>query len=138
MDKVIRVVGAVFLKEGKFLAFRKKPGKSMAGYWEFPGGKIEPGETAEQALRREISEELGVDAQVGAKVTTTLHEYDFATVELTTFECVAETEDFRLTDHDKVRWVDAESTDDVQWAPADIPAVEILCQRRGERANNGE
>ena len=129
MAEVIRVVGAVFVREGQFLAFRRKEGKSMAGFWEFPGGKIESGETPAEAMVREIEEELGTTIQVGQLVTTTVHEYDFATIELTTFECESDQREFTSSDHDSMQWVDAHGADELEWAPADVPAVEIMKQR---------
>ena len=124
MSNLIRVVGAVFHDGERFLACRKKPGKPLEGHWEFPGGKIEPGETPEQALAREIREELNLIAEVGQKVTTTTYEYDFATIELTTFYCTLVDGDLRLTDHDDTKWVTSTEAAHLTWAPADIPAVE--------------
>ncbi|WP_308572169.1 (deoxy)nucleoside triphosphate pyrophosphohydrolase [uncultured Corynebacterium sp.] len=126
MSNPIRVVGAVFHDGERFLACRKKPGKPLEGHWEFPGGKIEPGETPEQALAREIREELNLIAEVGQKVTTTTYEYDFATIELTTFYCTLVDGDLRLTDHDDTKWVTAAEAAHLEWAPADIPAVEAI------------
>ena len=126
MSNPIRVVGAVFHDGERFLACRKKPGKPLEGHWEFPGGKIEPGETPEQALAREIREELNLIAEVGQKVTTTTYEYDFATIELTTFYCTLVDGDLRLTDHDDTKWVTAAEAAHLTWAPADIPAVEAI------------
>ena len=126
MSKPIRVVGAVFHDGERFLACRKKPGKPLEGHWEFPGGKIEPGETPEQALAREIREELNLIAEVGQKVTTTTYEYDFATIELTTFYCTLVDGDLRLTDHDDTKWVTSTEAAHLAWAPADIPAVEAI------------
>ena len=126
MSKPIRVVGAVFHDGERFLACRKKPGKPLEGHWEFPGGKIEPGETPEQALAREIREELNLIAEVGQKVTTTTYEYDFATIELTTFYCTLVDGDLRLTDHDDTKWVTSTEAAHLTWAPADIPAVEAI------------
>ncbi|WP_408927276.1 (deoxy)nucleoside triphosphate pyrophosphohydrolase [Corynebacterium marquesiae] len=126
MSNLIRVVGAVFHDGERFLACRKKPGKPLEGHWEFPGGKIEPGETPEQALAREIREELNLIAEVGQKVTTTTYEYDFATIELTTFYCTLVDGDLRLTDHDDTKWVTSTEAAHLTWAPADIPAVEAI------------
>ena len=126
MSNPIRVVGAVFHDGERFLACRKKPGKPLEGHWEFPGGKIEPGESPEQALAREIREELNLIAEVGQKVTTTTYEYDFATIELTTFYCTLVDGDLRLTDHDDTKWVTSTEAAHLTWAPADIPAVEAI------------
>ena len=126
MSNPIRVVGAVFHDGERFLTCRKKPGKPLEGHWEFPGGKIEPGETPEQALAREIREELNLIAEVGQKVTTTTYEYDFATIELTTFYCTLVDGDLRLTDHDATKWVTSTEAAHLTWAPADIPAVEAI------------
>ena len=126
MSNPIRVVGAVFHDGERFLACRKKPGKPLEGHWEFPGGKIERGETPEQALTREIREELNLIAEVGQKVTTTTYEYEFATIELTTFYCTLVDGDLRLTDHDATKWVTSTEAAHLAWAPADIPAVEAI------------
>lgn len=126
MSNPIRVVGAVFHDGERFLACRKKPGKPLEGHWEFPGGKIEPGESPEQALAREIREELNLIAEVGQKVTTTTYEYDFATIELTAFYCTLVDGDLRLTDHDATKWVTSTEAAHLTWAPADIPAVEAI------------
>ena len=126
MSNPIRVVGAVFHDGERFLACRKKPGKPLEGHWEFPGGKLEPAQTPEQALAREIREELNLIAEVGQKVTTTTYEYDFATVELTTFYCTLVDGDLRLTDHDDTKWVTSTEAAHLTWAPADIPAVEAI------------
>ena len=126
MSNPICVVGAVFHDGERFLACRKKPGKPLEGHWEFPGGKIEPGETPEQALAREIREELNLIAEVGQKVTTTTYEYEFATIELTTFYCTLVDGDLRLTDHDATKWVTSTEAAHLAWAPADIPAVEAI------------
>lgn len=87
MGKRITVVGAVTVDDGRILAARRSDTMTLPGLWEFPGGKVETGESARQTLRREILEELGCVVDVGEEVTRTEHEYDFGLVDLTTFWC---------------------------------------------------
>lgn len=75
--KIINVVGAAIVTNGTVLCAQRGPGKSLAGYWEFPGGKIEPHETARQALHREIEEELLCEVEVAEEVCTSEYAYDF-------------------------------------------------------------
>lgn len=96
---------------------------SLPGRWEFPGGKIEAGEAPERALERELREELECEVEVGQQIETTLHEYDFGVVSLTTFYCSLVGEEPRLTEHSEIRWVPVAELDTLEWAPADIPAV---------------
>lgn len=94
--------------------------------WEFPGGKVEPGESPRDALVREIEEELCCEVVVGQEVTTTTYLYDFGTVTLTTFWCELVSGTPILTEHSAVRWLLPAELDGIEWAPADLPAVEII------------
>ena len=124
---LIPVVGAVIVRDGHILCARRGTGP-LAGLWEFPGGKVEPDETPQEALVREIEEELGCTIGVGDEVTTTTHAYDFATIALTTFwaELEAGDPEPESTDHDEVRWLAPAELSSIDWASADIPAIEMI------------
>lgn len=126
VKKRIQVTGAALLKDGKILAARRGEGKSLAGFWEFPGGKIEAGESPEQALARELKEELLIDASVGDFITTTEHEYDFGIIVLSTYFCRLHGSEPKLTEHSEIRWMYPADLPSLTWAPADVPAVELI------------
>lgn len=128
MKKQINVVGAVIVKDGEVLCAQRGKG-SLAGLWEFPGGKIEPNESARGALQREIEEELLCTVTVGDEITTTAHEYDFGIVNLTTFLCELVDGAPVLTEHTEVRWLVPARMNELEWAPADIPAVDLVRER---------
>jgi len=125
MNKEVVVVGAVIVVDGLILCTQRGTGP-LAGLWEFPGGKIEPGESPQEALVREIREELGCAIMVGDEVTTTRHEYDFATIVLTTFICSLEDGDPVLTEHAEAQWLPSARLTELEWAPADLPTVNLL------------
>lgn len=129
MAKQINVVGAVILKDDLILCAQRSQTAVLPGLWEFPGGKIEAGETPREALAREIREELLVDVTVGDEVAKTEYKYSFGEVTLTTFYCEIDAGDITLTEHEAVRWVSASELDALEWAPADVPAVESIVQR---------
>ncbi len=124
--KQIDVVGAVIVRAGKILCAQRGPHGSLGGLWEFPGGKIERGESARAALEREIVEELKCRVSVADVVATTTHEYEFGIVTLTTFYCELVSGVPELTEHSEVRWLSPHELMDLAWAPADIPAVERI------------
>ena len=126
MTRQINVVGAVITRNGLVLCAQRGPNGSLAGLWEFPGGKIEPGETARAALEREIVEELECIIEVGSEVVTTAYEYPFGIVRLTTFYCTLIDGTPRLTEHASIEWLAPEHLGTLDWAPADIPAVEKI------------
>ncbi len=99
---------------------------ALAGFWEFPGGKVEAGESARDALEREIAEELDCIVQVGDEITTTTHAYDFAEITLTTFFCALVDGEPTLAEHTAVRWLLPAELDSLEWAPADVPAVALV------------
>jgi 8-oxo-dGTP diphosphatase len=129
VQKQINVVGAVIVRDGAILCAQRGSVGSLSGLWEFPGGKIEPGETARAALQREIVEELDCVVAVGVKVTTTTYPYDFADVTLTTFWCELVSGTPTLTEHANLLWLAPSELGTLDWAPADIPAVRIITTR---------
>lgn len=102
---------------------------ALKGLWEFPGGKIEPDESAREALQREITEELRCTVVVGDEITTTAYEYDFGVVSLTTFICELVAGSPELTEHTEVRWLAPTELNTLTWAPADVPAVDLIRER---------
>ena len=126
MKKQINVVGAVIRRDGTILCAQRGLSGSLPGMWEFPGGKIEPGETPKEALEREIVEELECRVHVGDLITTTTHEYDFGVVSLTSFFCELLEGSPVLTEHAAVVWLEPSELQSLEWAPADIPAVALI------------
>ncbi len=132
MAKHVEVVGAVIVREGLVLCAQRGMRTALGGKWEFPGGKVEPGEDPRDALVRELDEELDCEVAVGAFLTNTVHTYDFATISLTTFMCELVTGEPVLSEHECVVWLAPNELQTLDWAPADIPAVEMLVRSDAE------
>ena len=127
--KKINVVGAILIENGKILCAQRGKGKSLAYLWEFPGGKIETGETPQEALIRELQEELMIEVEVQSeKFEETSYQYDFGIVNLTTFICFLKKGTPQLTEHIAIEWLAPKELTTLEWAPADIPAVEKLME----------
>src|SRR3954468_14094944 len=124
MKKNLYVVGAVIIENGKILCAQRGPSKSLPFKWEFPGGKIEEGESPQEALRREINEEMRCEIEIGEQVEDTVYEYDFGVVHLKTFYCRLIAGEPILTEHVSIQWLYPNDLRSLDWAPADIPAIE--------------
>ena len=120
------VVAAVIYRDHNLLLARRKPGKSMAGYWEFPGGKIEAGESPEAALTRELLEEFDINVSVGKEIATHRHDYEHIKIELIAHETQIQSGEFQLRDHDAIVWLTPEQARTYKLAPADIPILEHI------------
>lgn len=126
MKKNIHVVGAVIIENGKILCAQRGPQKTLPLKWEFPGGKIEENESPQEALMREINEEMNCKIEIGDKVEHTVYEYDFGIVHLTTYICKLIEGEPKLTEHVSIKWLLPSELNSLDWAPADIPAIEKL------------
>lgn len=128
--ETITVIAGLIFKERRVLLARRSPDKHLAGYWEFPGGKVEKNEKEEDCLRRELMEELGINVSVINFFMLNHHQYKEKNITLKSYFCkVEEPENFCLNDHDKIEWVKVENLLDYQLAPADIPIAKALNER---------
>ena len=123
--KQIEVVAAIIQREGAYFATQRGYGE-FEGMWEFPGGKIEPGESHEAALKREIQEELGVDISIKNLLCTT--EYDYPSFHLTMhcYLCSIASGEIELREHKSAFWLTVEKLDKVAWLPADKDVIDKL------------
>lgn len=124
--KTIKVVAAIIKKENKIMIAQRIKGE-FAGHWEFPGGKIEPNETPQEALKRELMEEMEIHIQVHDFLMTA--EYDYSTFHLSMdcFMCALENEDIRLHDHTAIQWIDIkQDIKNINWVPADVQVIESV------------
>lgn len=128
MKKNIEVVAAIIVDEaGRILATKRGYG-DMKGGWEFPGGKIEPGETAQQALKREIDEELNVTIEVGDKLCSVQWNYTKFHLTMHCFWCKVTEGTILLLEHEAARWLDKEDLWSVDWLQADTEVVKHIKQ----------
>lgn len=120
MKPIIKVVCGIIWKGDKVLIARRKPGKSLAGYWEFPGGKLNEGEDAEIALKRELKEELGMEVDELKYYGQHIHAYEKFTIELIAYKCRFLHATFEMTDHDEYAFIYTEKFYNFNIAPADL------------------
>lgn len=123
--KTVRVVAAVIRKDDKIFATQRGYGEFKDG-WEFPGGKIEDGETPEQALAREIKEELDTEIEVGKLIDTIEYDYPKFHLSMDCFWCEIMQGGLELKEHEAARWLSKEELYSVDWLPADVGVVEKI------------
>lgn len=120
---MLLVTAAIIEKDGLVLAARRKPGRHLAGHWEFPGGKIEAAETSEECLARELEEEFGVQCEVGDFFGESTYDYGTKIVKLLAYRVHHLSGNFQCRDHDRICWLPVHELPCLKWAPADIPFV---------------
>ena len=126
-DYRMRVVAAVIRDQERFLACRRAPHKGLAGKWEFPGGKVEPLETDEEALVREILEELGVKVSIEQFLIETSQNHGESTIEMFTYLASLSAErPTQSSDHDQMKWLPLNELSRYDWAELDVPVIEKL------------
>ncbi len=123
--KQIEVVAAIIRREGCLFATQRGYGE-WKDWWEFPGGKIEAGETPEEALRREIREELSTEISVDEFFCTVDYDYPDFHLTMHCYLCSLLTDAFHLNEHEAARWLSRDELDTVQWLPADESIIERL------------
>ena len=122
------VVCALIQRSGRWLVGRRPPGSASAGMWEFPGGKVDPGEDPRAALARECREELDIEVRVGAAREILSHKYDHGFVILLFFDCEIMRGEPKPLDHDKLAWVTPDEMDALPLLPADRPMIQSLAR----------
>lgn len=123
---MIAVVAALIVRDGKLMIAQRPAGKHMAGKWEFPGGKIEKGETPEQALERELSEELGVKTQTGRIYHAICHSYPEKDVLLLFYRSRLVEGEPRPIEEADIRWIEEAQIREFDWAEADAPLIDLI------------
>ncbi len=128
---VVQVVAGVICRDGRYLVTKRKHDVHLGGFWEFPGGKLEAGESLEACLRRELWEELGIEIAAPELLHVTRHHYEERSVELHFFRCSIAAGEARSLDCDGIRWVLPEELGDLQFPPADLSFIKTLLVREG-------
>lgn len=127
--KTLYVVAAVIVENNKIFS-AQRPNKGEVGLkWEFPGGKIEPGEKEQDALKREIIEEFDTTLKIGNKITTISHQYKDFKIIMSAYLCSILNGNLLLKEHIDSKWLTRDNIKNVDWAPADIPIVDELLKQ---------
>ncbi|MCH3964463.1 MAG: (deoxy)nucleoside triphosphate pyrophosphohydrolase [Clostridium sp.] len=131
MKKLLKVVGAIIEnKDKEILCALRSPKMSLPNRWEFPGGKIEQGETFKQAIEREIREELSCTVEFIDVFNNSIYEYEKFTVNLITVKCKLISGTPTKNEHSKLIWMPKENLPSLNWAPVDIPTMKKLLQEK--------
>jgi 8-oxo-dGTP diphosphatase len=123
------VTAAIIIRDGRVLITRRAAGQAHAGWWEFPGGKIEAGESPEECLRRELKEELGIDTHIGSQLAESIYEYETGSIRLLAYEVTILEGEIRLTVHEEALWASLSDLSSFMLLPADRPIAEAISGR---------
>ena len=126
---MIDVTAAVIKHNALILCAKRSKGKHLENHWEFPGGKIEENETPEECLQRELKEEFTIETEIGEFIAESIFDYGKKNIRLLAFYVNHISGEFKLIDHDEIRWLNIEQLDELNWAPADLPIIEALKQQ---------
>jgi 8-oxo-dGTP diphosphatase len=125
------VTAAIIVRDGNVLLTRRKQGERLAGHWEFPGGKVEEGESPQECLERELFEELGVRAKADSIVAESEYHYEHGSIRLLALSTKIEETEFLLRVHDRADWVPVTRLLEYKLAPADIPIAKVIVGATG-------
>ena len=128
--EMIEVTAAIMINNGQLLIAQRKSTGKLPNKWEFPGGKVESGETPEDCLKREMDEEFSIDVSVGEFLGESIYHYDHGSIRLLAYRTTWIAGELSLKDHRALKWINIDEIIDYDFAPADIPFVVKL--RRGE------
>jgi 8-oxo-dGTP diphosphatase len=123
MKRHLHVACAIIEQEGTVLAAQRSASTSLPLKWEFPGGKIEAGETPEECLHRELREELGVNVFIGTALSEATHSYPDFTVTLYPFTCRLAGDTITMHEHHDLKWIEPQRMPELDWAAADLPVI---------------
>ncbi|OGX00607.1 MAG: hypothetical protein A3I73_04685 [Omnitrophica bacterium RIFCSPLOWO2_02_FULL_45_16] len=124
-----QVTAAILEKDGNILIARRRKGRTLGGKWEFPGGKIEPGETPQGCLRRELKEEFDIETEVGDFFCSSKFKYGFIPIELLVYKVKYISGDFKVNEHDDAKWVNPYELNGYDFMAADKPVVRRLLSK---------
>ena len=126
MTKTIRVVAAVIARDGRYLVTQRRPTAVLPLLWEFPGGKVEVGETDVEALKREVRHRVGVEIEPGAQISSVSHAYEHYSVELHLYDCRVQSGEPEALNVHQFRWVESDEFDGLPFTPADEASMSKL------------
>ena len=121
-----QVAAAVIEKDSKVLIARRREKDTLGGLWEFPGGKVEPGETTEECLKRELKEEFDIETEIGELFSSTTFRYFFIPIELLAYKVKYISGDFKVNEHDEIKWVVPEDFKNYDLVNADKPIAKAI------------